>query len=201
MMKLELPETIRAARPEEAPAQEDIQNRIAAAQYARIQEGYTVKLADDASLPFSFFSEINVNNSRLFPLFMRLLEPLPEIVSFIFSHIDEEAHYSEYRNKAEVIALLSRFELELTKDGFFEFGIIYQDQEQLQEVFVKRAKYLQCWASDMDAFLDVMNEFGLHHVPDLNFMDEYPMVTEMLRLHHTGITETHELVAFFKKNL
>ncbi len=201
MIKLELPATIRAVRPEEAPAQQNILDRIAEGKNARIEEGYIIKMADDDTLPFTFFSEININNSRLFALLLRLLEPFPDMVSLIFNHIDNEPHYSEYRAKTEVLGIIKPYELELSQDGFLEFGLIYQDQTQLLEVFVKRAKYLQFWGSDMDAFLDVMNEFGLHHIADLNFMDEYPMVTEVLRLHHTGITETMDLINYFKDNV
>lgn len=67
-----------------------------------------------------------------------------------------------------------------------------------EEVFVEKAKYLQYWGMNKKQFIKVMSENELYPVEGLNFIDEYPLQTEVLRLHSDNCIETVELLKIFK---
>ena len=66
MGKLELPRAIKFAEPREVPKNEDTLKRIEERKRTEFTEGY-VLIDIDAShnQSFTFYSEININNSRL----------------------------------------------------------------------------------------------------------------------------------------
>ncbi|HEY1113747.1 MAG TPA: hypothetical protein VGE66_09300 [Chitinophagaceae bacterium] len=195
MKPLELPPTIRTARPDEVTnPNAEILKRLKAREEATIVEGYTLQPNPEAGAPFRFFSEINIDNSRLWDLFGALVRTLPADVCLIYGHIDDEPVYGRYMAKEEVLQKLAPYQLELTQDGFLEFGVIYQDNEQLQEVFIKRAKYVQYWGVDEAPFLGVMQEAGLIQVEGLNFIDDFPLATEPLKVHRPEAGETDEVL-------
>ncbi|MNE66876.1 hypothetical protein D3C80_1624550 [compost metagenome] len=84
-------------------------------------------------------------------------------------------------------------------DGYLEFGIMFQDDKILLELFIKKAKYIQFWGIDEVAFRTAMKEFNLTEVPSINFIDEYPLVTESLRLHRPDLIETAEMVKILSR--
>jgi hypothetical protein len=195
MKALALPPTIRTARPDEVTTpNEEILNRLKARKYATIVEGYTLQQNPEAGAPFHYFSEINIDNPRLWDLFCALVRILPADLCLIYGHIDDEPAYGRYMPREEMLQKLSPYQLELTQDGFLEFGVIYQDDQQLQEVFVKKAKYLQWWGVNEAPFRQVMQAFGLIEVEGLNFIDDFPLATEPLKLHHPEARETEELL-------
>lgn len=42
-----------------------------------------------------------------------------------------------------------------------------------------------------------MEDFTLQMIPDLNFNDEFPLVTESLEMHKVGVTRTEDLLGHF----
>jgi hypothetical protein len=68
----------------------------------------------------------------------------------------------------------------LTQDCTIEFGLIYHTDEKLEEVFVSDSKFLKVWSNEETSFRQIMNEFGLREIQELNFIDEFPKVVEPL---------------------
>src|ERR1022692_2530530 len=194
MTPLELPITIRTARIDELPYSDELSAKIEKRATAKIIEGYTFKENPTTELPFKFYSEINIDNSKLWTIFQVLLFTFPDNVSFIFGDSDVEPTYSDYSDKFEILDKLKKFETELTKDGFIEFGIVYHDESLLIETFVNRTKYIKYWGTDHETFNNIMLEFGLTKVDDLNFIDEFPFVTEPLTRHISSALPTSELI-------
>ena len=194
MRTLELPITIRTARIDELPSTQDNIDWIEESKTVKIVEGYILHKNETNELPFTFFAEINVDNSKLWELFKALLISFEEEICFIFGHIDNEPFYSKSRDKFEILNVIEKFQTELTQDGFLEFGIIYHDENKLKEVFVKKPKYIQFWGIDKNEFLAVMNSFSIYEVEDMKFIDEFPLVTEALRIHKENVIETSEMI-------
>ena len=149
---------------------------------------------EEAALPFKFYSEINIDNHNLWTLFGVLAFTLPDEVSFIFNHADDEATFTPYKNKNELLELISKYSKELSQDGLVEFGVIYHDNDLLAEVFVKKSKFIQYWGSNNQTFLNIMADFKLSQVDGLNFIDEFPLVTTPLRLYDPSALETQTLL-------
>lgn len=191
---LQLSPTIRTARVDELPRSQETEDRIKQRQSANIVEGFTVKLNPQGDLPFKFFCEINIDNARLWRLLQAFLMQFPHEISLLFSHIDEEPTYSPYMDKLEILRILAPYEIELTQDGFLQFGIIYQDEEYLEEFFVMQAKYIQYWGMDYDKFSKIMDDFSLCKTDDLNFIDQFPMATESLEMHNPMVVSTTEVL-------
>ncbi len=76
---IELPKTIRLARLDEVPKNSTALERLQLINNAKIEEGYTFKLdgsdnEEHREIPFKFYSEININNSRLWDLVISLTD-------------------------------------------------------------------------------------------------------------------------------
>jgi len=198
MTRLETPPTLRTPNLDEVPRTKDLVDAITKSQSANIIEGFVLKLNIKRDLPFKFYAEININNSRLWDLFKKLALHLPDEISLIYNHADNEASFGKYKEKYSVINTLSNFITELTQDCFLEFGVIHQTETFLEEVFVDCTKYIKYWGMDEKWFRATMEEFKLLETPDLNFMDEFPKVREALRLHFDNAIETEELMEKLK---
>lgn len=194
MIKLETPPTLRTPNLDEIPQVQNVIEAIQKSHTAKIVEGFVIHCNDNPEFPYKFYSEININNSRLWNLFRALALHLPNEISLIFNHADEEANFGSYQDKYIVIDKLSNFTVELSQDCFLEFGVMHQTDDFLEEVFVDCTKYIKYWGMDEDWFRMVMNDFNLTEIPDLNFMDEFPKVREALRMHAENVLETEELI-------
>ena len=145
---LELPITLRVPFPNEVPMDRTILENIKKSKTAKIVEGYTIKDKDNnpeyLGLEFEFYSEININNSRLWKLFIKLTNFLPNEIELISGHIDdEEINYGNYSDKREILNFLHKYEKELTADTFMKFGLLFHSDKQLVEVFVDETKYIK----------------------------------------------------------
>jgi hypothetical protein len=199
MKPLLLPPTIRTARPDEVPKDKKILNRIAEREHANIVEGYTLKLNPSEELPFAFSAEINIDNNRLWLLFKTLILQLLEEIACIYHHIDDEPTYGIYTDKFAVVNTLEQYKIEIAQDGFIEIGVIFNNEEFLEEAFVKRVKYIQYWGMDQIRFENTMHEFELYQLDNINFMDEYPLTTESLKTYNPAVNDTEELLEEFDK--
>ncbi|SOD14695.1 hypothetical protein [Pedobacter xixiisoli] len=198
MKNLELPPTIRIANLDEVPKTNNYIDRIIDSKTAKIIEGFTFQENTEHKLPFSFFSEINVDNSQLWKVFKALTLSYEEEISFIFNHVDAEPNYSEYCDKYEVLNKIEDYQVELSQDGFIEFGVIYHDDDKLKEAYVKKAKYIQFWGNDKDEFLEIMHQFSLYQIDDLKFIDDFPLVTESLYSSNPNTIRTEKLLETFR---
>lgn len=50
----------------------------------------------------------------------------------------------------------------------------------MDEVFITSFKYLQVWTSNKDLLVEVLEDFNLLEQEKLNFIDEFPVVSEVL---------------------
>ncbi|PTS87297.1 hypothetical protein DBR27_24615 [Flavobacterium sp. HMWF030] len=58
---------------------------------------------------------------------------------------------------------------------------------------------MQFWGIDKDEFLNIMKKNSIDEIEGLKFIDEYPLVTEALRLHNSETMETSELINHLEK--
>lgn len=119
---------------------------------------------------------------------------LPDEICLVYGLKDEEPHYSGYLDKFEVLNRLETLKTELTQDGFLEMGALFNDEEFMEEVFIQSPKYLQYWGMDEERFRTTMAEFDLYETPTLNFIDQYPMVTEALHLFKPNALQTEKVL-------
>lgn len=47
-------------------------------------------------------------------------------------------------------------------------------------------------------FLNIMQKNSINEIEEMKFIDEYPLVTEALRLHNSETMETSELINHFE---
>jgi hypothetical protein len=202
MPELQLAPTIRTPRPDEVPQNQNILDKIKLRQTANIVEGFTLQNNSLHEQPFKFYSEINIDNSKLWDLFKAFLVQFPDEISFIFNHIDAEtATFSPYKDKFEILNVISPYELELTQDGFLEFGIMFHATDYFEEVFIKKSKYLRYWGTHLGKFKEIMDSFSLTQIDDLNFIDEFPLVTEPLQKHNSDTISTDDLLRHLNDTL
>jgi len=93
---LRLPVTIRVPLPAEMPHRTDIEELLEKRKNANIVEGYTMRANETRQLPFSFYGEININNSRLWDLFMALSELFPKEICCSYGLNKDEAVTTGY---------------------------------------------------------------------------------------------------------
>jgi len=197
-MKLQLPETIRAPLPDEVPMNSIVKERLELRKSANLIEGYKLVLKDNnpnhANLAFNFFSEININNSRLWDLVIELSAELPNEVSLIFHYSDSEPIYGQYADKEQTIDFLKDFNIEIAEDPFLNIGLIFHSETELIEIFVDESKYIKFWGVDFESFSTIMTSFSLNQIDDIEFVDEYPKVREPLRLFRKNVLDTGDLI-------
>lgn len=199
MSELQLAPTIRTPRPDEVPQHQDILDNIQRRQTANIIEGFTLRENTSHEQPFIFYCEINIDNSKLWQLFQAFLLQFPDEVYFIYGHKDTDTPIcSPYKDKFEILNILSPYETELTQDGFLKFGIAFHSDDYYEEIFIMPAKYVQYWGTHPEPFEKIMQSFSLTLVDGLNFIDEFPLVTESLQLHNVDTTMTDDLLDYFE---
>ena len=196
---LVLPKTIRFPEENEVPMNSSVLERLRESKNANIVPGYVFKLKDDnpdnIDLPFEFYAEINIDNPQLWSLIITLSEEtLPANCALIFGYIDSEINYGFYENKFEILKYLEDYKTELIHDTLLIWGLIYHDNENLTEIYVDESKYLKYWGNNEEKFRNIMNQFNLSEIENLEFIDEYPKVRENINLHFENITETGELI-------
>lgn len=181
---LEFPKTIRFLNEDEIPNNPSILKRWEESKTANIVQGYTFKLkennSENESIGFDFFAEINIDNSNLWNLTVALSKTLPEVAAVLFGHIDFDLNYGNYEEKDSILKFINQYKKELTQDAFINFGLIYNDDESLVEIFIDESKYIKYWGVDEELFREIMNDFKLEEIENLEFIDEYPKVREVL---------------------
>lgn len=195
---IELPKTLRAPNIDELPNNSSIKERLNKLASANIVEGYKIldnkESEKQKKIPFDFYAEININNSRLWDLIVSLSNELPDVAALIFGHEDADPFYGKYVNKKELLEDLNENRNELTKDTFIEWGILYNDKSSLIEIFVPDSKYVRFWGTNKPSFLQIMAEFNLQEIENIEFVDEYPKVREALILFEEGVINSKELI-------
>ncbi len=187
---LEKPITIRLPREEEISKNSDIIRRLKEMEQATIEEGYKLTQNTDDYLPFSFYAEININNSRLWNLFVALSETMPNRINCIYNEYGKETIVGRYMEKSDILPKLEQLKFELTQDCNLEFGLLFHVEYVLEEILVSETKYIKYWGSHEMTFRETMEKFGLKENADLHFIDEFPSVVEPLTKFHENVKTT-----------
>lgn len=106
---------------------------------------------------------------------------------------------SDFTEKQRIIDILNEYKFELVNDGYIEFGISYYDESSLNQIFVKSFKYLQVWTTDSKELFETLDKYKISEYENLNFIDEFPVVSEALSAekisgvrHHSDVIEEIE---------
>lgn len=177
---LELPITVRVPLPEEMPHREDMAELLQRRQEANIVQGFTFSLNTTQQLPFSFYAEINIDNSRLWHLFLALSGELPQEIRCEYGPAQDEMLITDYFPKEKVLQKLSLFKPELVQDCFLEFGLLHHTKTEMIELFVSESKYIRYWGIDETLFRNCMKDFDIPEMKRLAFIDEFPKIVEPL---------------------
>lgn len=181
---LALPLTVRIPTAEELDYRPDIEEILLKRSRANIREGYLLKLNDDTQrFPYRFQSSINIDNDRLWELFLALAATLPDKVSCVYGLYEEESPVTTALLQRQfVLKELERYREELTQDCALEFGLLYQTKDLLIELGVSESKYIRYWGVELERFRLLMQSFRLPAVEGLEFIDEYPKIVTPLRV-------------------
>ena len=178
---LMIPATVRVPKPSDFPHREDIEDLLQKRREANITEGFITKSNKTPLLPFTFTADININNNRLWQLFLVLASDMPSTISCTYGLYEDDPVTTSYLPKEDILNTLSRFEKELTMDCSIEFSLLYHTKQALMEVFVTESKYIKFSGSNKEQFLQHMNNFQLKEIRSISFIDEHPKVVLPLR--------------------
>lgn len=179
MNTYKLPIGIRVPYFDEYPNGYDVEEINRKRASANIVEGY--KLKEVQGEKFTHFAEINVDVDKLWNLFIGLSDRLISNTAYgIIGFKDEKPNMSNFTEKQRVIEILNRYKFELANDGYIQFGIAYYDESSLNQIFVTNFKYLQVWTSDSKELAETLNKYKILEYESLNFIDEFPVVSEAL---------------------
>ncbi len=178
---LKLPITVRIPTDEELDYRPDIEEILQKRRDANIREGYVLEMNENKRLPFRFQAAININNTRLWDLFLALAATLPQKVSCVYGLHEEEAATTAQLQKDFVLAQLGKYREELTQECQLEFGLLFQTKDLLIELSVTESKYIRYWGAELERLRLLMQSFHIPPVPGLAFIDEYPKVVTPLR--------------------
>lgn len=157
------------------PGYEAARERVAR---ANVTTGYILRGGGES---FTAYFEANVHAPRLFGAFRDLaLAILPEVAAPIVGVKDDETVLGPYTDRGAALAVFEPHVHHLQHDGFIEFGVMFQHSSRTEEVFVRSSKYLRIWTNDPAAVRAVFARHAVPEVPALEFIDEYPMVSESL---------------------
>jgi hypothetical protein len=147
---------------------------------AKITTGYCVK--DKLSGSFSSYVEANVHADQVWQVVRELARAiLPTVAAPIVGVKEDEPILGPYTTRTGALQVFEPFIDGLQNDGFLEFGMIFQQGGRTEEVFVASVKYLKVWTSQLAAVRAVLEGYSIPEVPALEFLDEYPRVSESLR--------------------
>lgn len=178
---LELPDGVRLARLEEIPGPDTDRSPVwARLRNARIAPGFTFVQSPPGER-FRGYAEINVNASEIWAVFHALCSALlGSDVSLIAGDMDDEPVPIVSGDTSMILNALERHRYQLAHDGFLQFGLLYDQGDELAEVFVTPTKHFKVWLNDENRFRSLMYDHGLPQRETMEFVDEYPRVTTRL---------------------
>lgn len=144
---------------------------------ANITTGYIRN--DDGGENFSAYFEANVHAPNIFSVFQDLARSLlPNTAAPLIGLKEEETIFGPYTDFDSAIAVFEPHRDLLQNDGFLEFGITFQYEGKIEEIFVESSKYFKIWTNQPDLVVNIFENVGIPKCETLEFIDEYPMVSE-----------------------
>jgi hypothetical protein len=195
MIEYKLPLGIRVPRDDEYPSDVDVSEVNENRNSANIVEGFTFK--EVSADKYNYYTEVNVDADRGWDLFCCLTNSLIKENAYgIVAFKGQEPKLSQFTNVNTILNILEKHKFELTNDGYLEFGIASYDENSLNEVFVTSYKYFKIWSKEKDSLINALINFGLEEVAELQFVDEFPVVSEALTdeiakgsMHYSGVLD------------
>jgi hypothetical protein len=142
---LNFPKGIRFAEAGEIPENNSRKSELLEKiQNANIRQGFVISHAgEDAK--FNYYAEANVDAEQIWQIFRALCEVLlPEKVMPIIGELDDEVfHNGEYDDKTKLLDLFESFQFYLANDCYIQFGLGFETETELTEIFVAPTKHLQ----------------------------------------------------------
>lgn len=148
---------------------------------ANIVQGYVISHPIEES-KFRYYAEANINADKIWHIFRTLCEVLlpDEVMPIIGELGDEPLHNGEYDDKIKLLDLLEEFKFYLANDCYIRFGLGFESEIELTEIFVTPTKHFQIWVNRPDALKQVMEQYGIPESEKLQFIDEFPRTTTSL---------------------
>ena len=199
MSSLELPKTTRFAEERDVPR--SYSDEIAARREANFVEGFVLTEVADPEQLFRFYAEINVNNSRLWELFTHLATILPDVCACLFCLYEDADNITsgKYQDKELTLAVLNSVQKELVGDCYLEFGLIYNDEATLIEIYVAESKFVKVWGVDRQHFEQIMAQHGVLEFEEMRFVDEFPKVVVPLTTLDIEAKSTEKIIDLLEK--
>lgn len=146
---------------------------------ANIIQGFTIK--EVSGEKFSHYAEVNIDVDKIWDVFCCLTNKLMDGVAYGILNIrDEEPTLSDFTKAEKLIEVFGSYKIELTNDGYLEFGIANYDESSLNEIFVSSFKYMKIWTTKKELLVQTLNSFGIQKIENLQFIDEFSVVSEAL---------------------
>jgi hypothetical protein len=189
-----LPIGIRIPKDDEYPKGHDIKSINDKRDSANIVEGFTI--SEVSGERFSHYAEANIDASKIWGVFRSLTNNLINESAYgIIGFKEEKSKLSRFTTMEKIIGIFQRFEFELTNDGFLEFGIATYNERSLNEIFVTSFKYMNIWTDKKECLVETFKSHGIQQMENLQFIDEFPVVTEALAGSSIkGITHYSEVI-------
>jgi hypothetical protein len=176
---LRFPRGVRLAAEADLPRSRDKSDELARILSANITTGFVLTTSVDPG--FSTYIEANAHADEVWTVFEALVSRLlPEVAAPLVGWKDDEATLGPYTDKAAALTVLRAHAESLQHDGFIEFGLMFQQGGKTEEVMVKGSKDLRIWTTKRADATQTLSSLGIPRVEKLQFIDEYPRVTERL---------------------
>lgn len=161
------------------PRSKDKLNALARIKSANITTGFVLAATTDPG--FSAYIEANVHADEVWAVFETLASRLlPDVSAPLVGWKDDEPTFGPYTDKATALAVFRPRAQSLQHDGFIGFGLMFQQDGKTEEVMVKASKDLRIWTNSPVIATNTLLSLGIPAVEKLQFIDEYPRVTERL---------------------
>ena len=197
MSLYKLPLGIRIPNNDEYPDTYNIEDINLKRENANIIEGYTIK--EVVGEKYTYYLEVNVNVDKIWNIFIAITNKIISSVAYgILGLKDEDLKLSNFTSRENLIQIFEAYSFELVNDVFLQFGIANYNYISLNEIFITNFKYIKI-CTDNIAIIKILDLFEIPVIENLNFIDEFPVVSEALTLqkvskvrHYTEVIEKIE---------
>jgi hypothetical protein len=170
---------IRILEDNEYPKGNDIKSINDKRNSANIIQGFIIREASGEK--FSHYAEANIDADKIWDVFCDLTNKLIDDGSYgIVGFKEEKPTLSGFTRVENVVEIFEKYKFELTNDGYLEFGIAAYDEKSLNEIFVSSFKYMKIWTNRNELLIKTLKSFGIQQIENLQFIDEFPVVSEAL---------------------
>jgi hypothetical protein len=177
---LRFPRGVRLAAETDLRKNEDRSRLVEKIAGAHITIGFIKKPGKDSG--YSAYFEANVHADRVWTTFEALSAVLlSEVAAPLIGWKDADPTFGPYTDKKAALDVLRLHAESLQHDGYIQFGLMHQADTLTEEIFVMPSKYLQIWTNQPELTASTLLLSGVSPVESLQFIDEFPHVTERLK--------------------